>query len=125
MRDRIVFFILGALLATIAYFAGNIENLDADNEIKEILECDTLIVRDRIIVTIGDDIQRESFIHISVVGGRPTIHMVNNIEGYDTSSIHLIAREKTEQVPPHSAITLSGKQSKNFWQLTSFEPLDD
>lgn len=38
---------------------------------------------------------RKLFIHISVVGGRPTIHMVNNIESYDTSSIHLITREKT------------------------------
>ena len=30
MRDRVVFFILGALLATLAYFAGDM-HLSADN----------------------------------------------------------------------------------------------
>ena len=35
MRDRVVFFILGALLATLAYFAGDM-HLSADNELEVI-----------------------------------------------------------------------------------------
>ena len=33
MRDRIIFFVLGALLATIAYFAGNVDIGTADDEL--------------------------------------------------------------------------------------------
>ena len=33
MRDRIVFFILGALLATLAYFAGDMNNAKAKDEV--------------------------------------------------------------------------------------------
>ena len=33
MRDRIIFFVLGALLATFAYFAGNVDIGAADDEL--------------------------------------------------------------------------------------------
>lgn len=34
MRDRIIFFVLGALLATLAYFAGDIQLSSHDTEIE-------------------------------------------------------------------------------------------
>lgn len=36
MRDKIVFFVLGAVLATIAYLVGDLETLTAENKITEL-----------------------------------------------------------------------------------------
>lgn len=47
MRDKIVFFILGAALATIAYLVGDLETLTAENKITEL---DQLHVK-RLLVT--------------------------------------------------------------------------
>ena len=46
MRDKIVFFILGAMLATVAYFAGNANKVDADGElvVKQLTVTDSLIL---------------------------------------------------------------------------------
>ena len=48
MRDKIVFFILGAILATTAYFAGDIR-LSADNQQGEIKVIPKLIVRELLV----------------------------------------------------------------------------
>ena len=56
MRDKIVFFVLGAVLATIAYLIGDLETLTAEDKITEaeILRVNRLEVRDDIFVgTIG------------------------------------------------------------------------
>lgn len=52
MKDKVVFFILGALLATIAYFAGDLETLTAQDKITELeqLRVNHLTVKDTIIV---------------------------------------------------------------------------
>ena len=44
MRDKVVFFILGALLATLAYFVGDI-NLSADNELDNLEVIPKLLVK--------------------------------------------------------------------------------
>ena len=46
MKDRIVFFILGAVLATLAYYAGSENNVDADGElvVKQLTVTDSLIL---------------------------------------------------------------------------------
>ena len=38
MKDKIVFFILGALLATLAYFVGDIDTLTAEEKVSGIIE---------------------------------------------------------------------------------------
>lgn len=43
MKDKIVFFVLGAVLATVAYFVGDMDNLSADSEIGS-MEFDTVVV---------------------------------------------------------------------------------
>ena len=52
MKDKVVFFILGALLATIAYFAGDLETLTAQDKITELdhLRVNHLQVKDAIMV---------------------------------------------------------------------------
>lgn len=52
MRDKIVFFILGALLATLAYFAGDLEPLTAEDKFIELekLRVNSLMVKDSILV---------------------------------------------------------------------------
>ena len=54
MRDKIVFFILGALLATIAYLAGDLETLTAQDKTLELqtLRCKSLFVDD--VLTVGE-----------------------------------------------------------------------
>ena len=75
MKDKVVFFILGALLATIAYLAGDLETLTAQDETLELEEIqvgnlfvkDTLYVGDRgtMYVQIGADNQSA---HLSLFG---------------------------------------------------------
>ena len=50
MRDKIVFFILGAVLATIAYLIGDLETLTAENKVTELdpLYLNNLVVKDHI-----------------------------------------------------------------------------
>lgn len=52
MRDKIVFFILGAVLATIAYLVGDLETLTAENKITELdtLQVNDLFVKNSIVV---------------------------------------------------------------------------
>lgn len=49
-RDRIIFFVLGCLLSTIAYIAGDIDNINAqDTQDKKIFDQD-VIIRGRLLV---------------------------------------------------------------------------
>ena len=52
MRDKVMFFLLGAVLATIAYFIGDLETLTAENKITELdfLRVNRLVVKDSIAV---------------------------------------------------------------------------
>lgn len=54
MRDKIVFFILGALLTTIAYFAGDLETLTAEDKITELEELRVNILRVNDAIVVGD-----------------------------------------------------------------------
>ena len=52
MRDKVMFFLLGAVLATIAYFIGDLETLTAEDKITELdfLRVNRLVVKDSIAV---------------------------------------------------------------------------
>ena len=52
MRDKIVFFVLGAILATIAYLVGSLETLTAKDQITELdqLRVNKLVVKESIVV---------------------------------------------------------------------------
>lgn len=52
MRDKIVFFVLGAVLATIAYTIGDLETLTAEDEITELdhLTVNRITVKESIVV---------------------------------------------------------------------------
>ena len=57
MKDKIVFFILGSLLATIAYITGDLETLTAQDKTLELqtLRCKSLFVDDVLIVGEKED----------------------------------------------------------------------
>ena len=52
MRDKVMFFLLGAVVATIAYFVGDLETLTAEDEFLEIdfLRVNRLHVKESIVV---------------------------------------------------------------------------
>lgn len=52
MRDKVMFFLLGAVLATIAYFIGDLETLTAEDKITELdfLRVNRLVAKDSIAV---------------------------------------------------------------------------
>ena len=70
MKDKIVFFILGALLATLAHFVGNIDTLTAEEKVSGIIESkagtiDFLAVKNLVVsegIVIGDYQKKGSFI---------------------------------------------------------------
>ena len=105
MKDRIVFFILGALLATFAYFAGNMNKLDADIDKKGVydflsvshLEIDSMQVADNVTITksgiiIGDaETNSKSMIRIFVEEGVPHIILYNGDDKKTSSVVTLSA----------------------------------
>ena len=52
--ERLAFMMIGAVIAGIAYFAGNADQAAQAQDIGELLRCDTLLVGKRIIVGGGD-----------------------------------------------------------------------
>ena len=94
MKDKIVFFILGALLATIAYLAGDLETLTAQDKPQElerlkvgVLEVDNLRVKYDMYVG-GNE---KPFVRIVALNESADISLVG--KGEDTSSLRLSVRE--------------------------------
>ena len=88
MKDKIVFFILGALLATLAYFVGDIDTLTAEEKVSGIIESkagtiDFLAVKNLVVsegIVIGDYQKKGSFIILT-----------NHDTGADIKIAHLLA----------------------------------
>lgn len=89
MKDRIVFFILGALLATIAYLAGGLETLTAQDKTLELesLKVDRLHVAD--IMHVGGN--GRPFVKINVLNKSAEISLVG--KGEDAPSARLSVGE--------------------------------
>ena len=102
MRDKIVFFVLGAVVATIAYFIGDLETLTAEDEFLEIdfLRVNRLHVKESIVVkeSIAVGGTGKSVIVIMADNERAEISMFgaevpeNRDDVIDPPSISLIAR---------------------------------
>lgn len=73
MKDRIVFFLLGAVLATVAYFAGDMDTADAQSGTK-VFDSDVVVKGKLIISGGGIDIYR----HPEVVDGFEEIQKLNS-----------------------------------------------
>ena len=75
--ERILFMVIGALIASFAYLVGSVDKgADAD-DLGEVIMCDTLYVTQRIVV--GDP--RKNVILLNASEEQPTIHMrLGNID---------------------------------------------
>ncbi len=100
MRDKIVFFILGAVLATIAYAVGNANRVEADNGKKGTygflsvshLEVDSMRVAENVHITksdilISDPKNPGNLIRISIEQGIPHISLQTGDGEKSTSHI--------------------------------------
>ena len=99
MRDKIVFFILGALLATLAYLVGNMNNAKARDNLLEverlkvgILKVDHLNVKDNMYVGGNGG----SFVRISALNGNPSIQLVG--KGVNPPSVNMNVWEEYASV---------------------------
>ena len=98
MRDKIVFFILGALLATIAYLAGDLEMLTAEDKTLELeqLRVNNLTVTDGIIV--GDTGKKTIIIRADNELAQISLHGIeftekrDNYNVGDKPSVSLVAK---------------------------------
>ena len=80
MRDRVVFFTLGALLATLAYFAGDI-HLSAENELEVISK---LFVKE--------------LIAESIVVGYSDTHRIRMEANHEAATIGLLSSNGTQRI---------------------------
>ena len=91
MKDRIVFFILGALLATIAYLAGDLETLTAQDKTLELesLKVNRLHVAD--IMHVGGN--GRPFVRINVLNKSASISVIGTGEDVSTPRAELTVGE--------------------------------
>lgn len=93
MKDKIVFFILGALLATLAYFAGDVNLSAVDHDIESF---DTLVV-EKLIVGKTLSVGLENF---NVQPGTADPHVI--MSANDDRAFISIARDiGSPTLPPH------------------------
>jgi hypothetical protein len=97
MKDKVVFFILGALLATLAYFAGDMSDVKAKNEV---------VVARQVTVEDGSG----SSVSLIVSEGTPGILISNKKNGETVSQIFMVAGSNPSTEYGESAIiSLTGR----------------
>ena len=118
MKERIVFFILGALVATVAYFAGDISSLSAREDVKfyDRLTVGTLVAR-TIMISEGD--AGSSHIGLHVKNNVPSINLSNRLNGKEYSGIMLSAFSDFDVTGSTPLILLIGKDDENVYTLTN------
>ena len=124
MRDRIVFFVMGALLATLAYFAGDMSEIEADNEVHEKLIVKQLYVTDSI--TVCDPEDSDTAVSIRNLKGNAMIMLTARKKGKKDPVSHLLLTATKpgfghELMPAHSSIEFVDENK--HWGLTSGTPI--
>ena len=118
MRDKIVFFVLGAVLATIAYAVGNANNVSAIEEelvVKKIrvesLVAKTIVVAEK---------ENKSIVGISVRDNIPSIHISNKDGNRENSNIMISSFEKGDisGLGSRPMIRLSGEDGDPAYVIT-------
>ena len=130
MRNKIVFFILGAILATIAYHIGDMEKVDADSPtvFQDVwIKGDLVVSGGAIIVedVLDSEQYPKSSIQLRVSEGNAGISIVNSrseIPETPAASGLVLMANTGDDGESYSAINLSGNHDKNSWNLWSFEP---
>lgn len=134
MKDRVVFFILGTIVAILAYFVGDLENTTATNDL-QVFDSDVLIngtltvASGRLQVMDNLDIRKdiselESVVSIATDSEGANILLFNGphkqeLEGF-ASQLSLYARTMSNG-KSFSAIRFKGEYGKDNWMLWSFK----
>ncbi|RKU27256.1 hypothetical protein C6499_11985 [Candidatus Poribacteria bacterium] len=122
MKERIVFFILGAVLATIAYSVGNVNKVNADGDgVYERLFVNKLMVKTLLVTDMATDIANVSGSNIGLVveNNIPTILLNNQKNGIAQSSIMLSAFSVLDEPGQRPTITLLSNNLKENYTFSS------
>ena len=126
MREKIVFFILGAVLATLAYFAGDMNDISALEEpaVLDKLTVDTLVAKKIIINKEGPD---KSSIGMFIMDNKPYIYLDNRDGIKVNSRITMSAYSDKDTLlgSGGSSIILSGKNDRSEYTITNSGVLRD
>ena len=118
MREKILFFILGAVTATLAYFAGSSNESSAIDKGKyDLLVVDSLIVRSIIVSESGKD--GDSMIGLRVDDNIPSINISNRKNAVEKSGIMLSAFSETDAPGSIPLFILIDADSNENYTLTS------
>lgn len=133
MKDRIVFFVLGAVLATVAYFAGDMDKAGAQEDVK-VFDGD-VIINGLLSVNSGKMAIKYDPLNLSEADKIPSaivflsneditaIELINgprnNRRGKFPSKMVLMAATEDSGTEHYSAISLSGNYNEDFHMLTS------
>ena len=120
MRDKIVFFILGALVATIAYAVGNASKVDAYGVgTYELLVVDSLVTKKIYVSESGIRNTDDSFIGIAVEDNIPNIMVANRKFGIEQSGVMISAFSGLDEPGPIPTFMLNSEILKEQYVFTS------
>jgi hypothetical protein len=134
MKDRIVFFVLGAVLATVAYFAGDMDKAKAQGP--EIFEGDVVIkggllvaggklivIENPFLIKGADEVESAVSINADEDSASLALYYNGPVNiGKSASSVELIATNISDGSYV-SSIRLSGEYEKDVWSLLSIQDL--
>lgn len=125
MRDKIVFFILGVVVATLVYFFHDMNNATAQEKtiVEDLLVTGTLWVKSgNAIVTNGLDTSNAVRLEVDDTGTR--IGLINGLteDGSNAKSTLFLTAE-TKNNKSSSRIILQGESGQDFWSLYSNKPI--
>lgn len=143
MRDKIVFFILGAVIATIAYLIGDLETLTAEDKNVELdlLHVNRLVVKEGMVV--GDYGKKfiiietnKEYAHITLYGGTATEESFGNIVDdvpnirLEVRSNHALIEAASHNKRPEAKSVLgvanfAGKKYKSFLRVEDLDGTND
>ena len=120
MREKVVFFILGAVLATLAYAVGNASKVDAYGVgTYELLVVDSLVAKKILVSESGIRNIEDSFIGIVVEDNIPNIMVTNRKFGIEQSGVMISAFSGLDEPGPIPTFMLNSEVLKEQYVLTS------
>ena len=125
MRDKIVFFIFGVVVATLAYFVHDMNSATAQEKtiVEDLIVTGTLLVKSgNVIVTNGLDVSNAIKLEVDDTGAR--MGLINGLtEEASNAKSTLFLTAETKNDKSSSRIILQGEAGQDFWSLYSNKPI--